>query len=303
MTSSLVSSLSSHQEPLYREKKLDFYFKNLIPDCHCENMQELHTTPAKDSACGIPVAHISLLQAGNMQKSNRAVRNNFFLRQGIEPNLVLSAVQIHSKKILFFDDEKTFPAETEADGIITCNPNLLPAVLVADCMPIFLFDTKSRAFGVLHSGWRGTGIALEALKLLKQKFNTSAADVFFIFGPHIRNCCYTVDAERARFFRRLAKSSVNLSVQKLLCLSRWRYRLSLANANRSLLETAAVPPENILDTELCTNCNTIAQLCSRGFLPETYAGNTDFSFGSNRRENPHGQTSFTRMIAYIQSGA
>jgi copper oxidase (laccase) domain-containing protein len=65
---------------------------------------------------------------------------------------------------------------------------------------VYLFDTESGAFGLLHSGWKGTGIALKALTLMGERWNTRAEAVAAVLGPCIGSCCYRVDEGRARAF-------------------------------------------------------------------------------------------------------
>ncbi|MEL3908753.1 MAG: polyphenol oxidase family protein [Treponemataceae bacterium] len=251
-----------------------------------------------------PTCYISLLPAGNMRRENPRAKseNRYRLFQKLQiPNeLAISAVQVHSKRVLFFESKNSFSTETEADGIITTNENFVPAVLVADCMPIFLYDKNAKAFGVLHSGWKGTGISLEAISLLAKNFGSKPSEIYFILGPHIRDCCYNVDRKRANFFRSIEKNSVRLLPKKLFQLSPWHYSLSLAQANISLLLKAGVPKENIFDMELCTSCTKFAELVERGFLPKLKTETRDdFAFGSNRRENFNGKRSFTQMLAFM----
>jgi YfiH family protein len=73
-------------------------------------------------------------------------------------------------------------------------------VTVADCLPVFLYDTGSGAFGLLHSGWRGTGIVLSALALMKERWHTRPEALAAVLGPCIGVCCYQVDGERAAAF-------------------------------------------------------------------------------------------------------
>jgi copper oxidase (laccase) domain-containing protein len=74
------------------------------------------------------------------------------------------------------------------------------SVTVADCLPVYLFDTESGAFGILHSGWKGTGIVLKALALMEERWNTRPPAVAVVLGPCIGACCYRVDEGRARIF-------------------------------------------------------------------------------------------------------
>ena len=73
---------------------------------------------------------------------------------------------------------------------------------VADCLPVYLYDTKLKTFAVCHSGWKGTGIVCEALKLMAKNYGTNARDVAAVLGPCIQSCCYRVDEERALQFDR-----------------------------------------------------------------------------------------------------
>jgi copper oxidase (laccase) domain-containing protein len=65
---------------------------------------------------------------------------------------------------------------------------------------VYLFDTESGAFGILHSGWKGTGIVLKALALMGERWNTRPQAVAAVLGPCIGACCYRVDEGRARVF-------------------------------------------------------------------------------------------------------
>jgi copper oxidase (laccase) domain-containing protein len=71
---------------------------------------------------------------------------------------------------------------------------------VADCLPVYLYDTGSGAFGLLHSGWRGTGIVRRALDLMGERWGTRTEEIAAVLGPCIRGCCYRVDRGRARDF-------------------------------------------------------------------------------------------------------
>src|SRR5208282_55516 len=93
-------------------------------------------------------------------------------------------------------------AAEEADGMITDRPDAVLSATVADCLPIFLRDTVNGAFGLVHSGWKGTGIVISALRAMHDKYGTPAADVAVTIGPGIGPCCYHVPEERAELFSR-----------------------------------------------------------------------------------------------------
>ena len=71
------------------------------------------------------------------------------------------------------------------DGAITTSSKLVPVVTVADCLPIFLYDEKTGCRGVLHSGWKGTGIVVQALKLAERTYGAQPSDFSGVY-PTVR---------------------------------------------------------------------------------------------------------------------
>ncbi len=222
---------------------------------------------------------LSLAASGCMGvQSGPENRKRLFRTAGIDPASAVALTQIHSRIVRVAESALAFADMPEGDGLITANDSLVPTVTVADCMPIWLLDPVSRWFGVLHSGWRGTGILRTALELASDEWGAKPENLRVILGPHIRSCCYTVDAERADYFRRgFGESSVTLDAERAAANDRWPWRLSLAEANRNLALSLGVLAEHIRDTGECTACNPL--------------------YGSNRRQ---GAPSFTRMLAWIR---
>ncbi len=138
----------------------------------------------------------------------------------------------------------------QGDGILTANALLMPVLTAADCMPIFFYEREHGVFGVVHSGWKGTGIVGEAISMIKKIYKGDPRRISVALGPHIRNCCYIVDEERASYFKK------NFCED---CVSEYdgtkRYRLSLERANLFLLEKEGILDENIVVCDDCTKCD------------------------------------------------
>ena len=153
-----------------------------------------------------PKAFLSLLAAGDMGfgDDGNGERRRLWLRGvGFDPERAISPDLVHSRIVL----DVTGPADArgrEADGLVSSgDPSTQGACLVmtvADCMPIFIHDSASGAYGLLHSGWKGTGILEEAMGLMARRYGTRGRDVSAVFGPRIGPCCYVVDEARARLF-------------------------------------------------------------------------------------------------------
>jgi len=193
---------------------------------------------------------------------------------GLEPSRVLSLHLAHSRRVVVLakGEEETFPSllSDGADGLVVEGWTAVPALTVADCMPIWLFDSKRGSFGVLHSGWRGTGILGEALKGMAARFGSEPGDVAVILGPSIGACCYAVPEERAEgFMAEFGESSVRLLRSED---GSGTFHIDLRSANIALAERLGIG--RLLDLRLCTSCSP--------FL------------GSYRRQ---GASGFTRMLA------
>lgn len=225
-----------------------------------------------------PVCGLTLASSGPMKTVRDAEnRQRVFRGLGLPSASIVSVSQIHSRIVHVAASAVSFSDTPEGDGIITVNQDLVPCVTVADCMPVYIFNPVCGCFGVLHSGWKGTGIVRSAFELAFDEWSANPADFYVILGPHIRSCCYTVDAERAGYFTRaFGPSCVSIDPEREAENSKWPYRLSLAEANKLLCVSLGVPGEHILDTNECTSCNA--------------------EFGSSRREGPD---RFTHMAAFI----
>jgi hypothetical protein len=219
-----------------------------------------------------PIALLSFAQRGDMKfvEGERGANRALFLREaGIDPGDALGIELAHSRRFLFperGDDVAALArAALGADGLILRDRALAATVTVADCMPIWLLDRGTGAFGLLHSGWRGTGILALAVEALAERFGSNPSSIAVVLGPAIGPCCYSVPEERAAEF---AAEFGELSVAR----RGGSWFLDLRAANVSLAERAGIG--YLLSIEACTSC--------------------DERLGSFRRQGP---ANFTRMLA------
>jgi hypothetical protein len=217
------------------------------------------------------MALLSFASEGDMKYGDPALAGNraAFLREaGIDPRDARALELKHTRNLLFpsrGDDLDALAREAGgADGLILTDRGLAATVTVADCMPIWLLDRDSGAFGLLHSGWRGTGILSSALSALVAR-GSKPASISVILGPAIGPCCYAVPEERALAFA--AEFGEHAASRQ-----GGSWRLDLRAANLSQAEAAGVG--HLLSIEACTSC--------------------DRRLGSYRRQGP---AAFTRMLA------
>ena len=129
----------------------------------------------------------------------------------------------------------------DADALVTNAPGPVLAVLVADCVPVVLYDPRARVLACVHAGWRGTvaratGAALAAMATLGAR----PADVRAGIGPAIGPDRYQVGAEVADAARDAFGPRPFLRPDGT---GAWLF--DLWAANRFLLREAGVPDRNI----------------------------------------------------------
>lgn len=160
--------------------------------------------------------------------------------------------QIHSD-IVNKKDKSNFSEIIDGDAIITDEKNIPLMILTADCVPVVLVDTKNKAVGLAHAGWRGTyaKICEKTLDLMKKEYNTSSKDVVAIIGPSIGSCCYEVSSDLVEKFKGVFTENNDFYFVK-----DDKNYLDLWKVNEITLKSAGVLEENIINMEICTSCNS-----------------------------------------------
>jgi YfiH family protein len=133
----------------------------------------------------------------------------------------------------------------EGDALITNQPASSIGVRTADCVPILLLDTQTRAVGAVHAGWRGSKneIVRCAIHKLAADFGAAPAHILAAIGPCIRECCYEVGTEVSEQFDAVSPAKAN-----------GRRNLNLAETNRRQMLASGIPESQIFDSCLCTCC-------------------------------------------------
>ena len=162
---------------------------------------------------------------------------------GIRDNIAYVR-QIHSNRIIIVDSPGFVG---EGDGLITDCSEVVLAIQVADCVPIFLAEKRRKARGLIHAGWKGTvrNIAREGVEMMVSAMDTDINNLHCLLGSSIRSCCYKIRNDVAEQFQSsyLTECGGN------------RYNLDLHWANLDQLIEAGVNSENISFDTRCTCCS------------------------------------------------
>ncbi|MEZ5385947.1 MAG: polyphenol oxidase family protein [Prosthecobacter sp.] len=113
---------------------------------------------------------------------------------GFDPDSLCIAEQVHGNRVLAVNGPQTSPAPG-ADGLVCNLPEMVIGIYVADCCAVYLVDEQTGAFGVVHSGKKGTelGITRHAIEQMQRCFGSQPANMIVQLSPCIRPPAYEVD--------------------------------------------------------------------------------------------------------------
>ncbi|MCR4801903.1 MAG: peptidoglycan editing factor PgeF [Lachnospiraceae bacterium] len=156
------------------------------------------------------------------------------------------------------------------DGLVTSESEVALCTSYADCVPLFFVDTKNKAIGSSHSGWRGTvgKIGAKTVETMKQEFGSKPEELKVVIGPSICQSCYEVSKDVFDAFEDFVDVRKISKLQQMPeeKVSEWvdavfeekpeeKYQLDLWLANKLILMEAGVKEEKIAVSCVCTCCN------------------------------------------------
>ncbi|MDQ4045386.1 MAG: peptidoglycan editing factor PgeF [Chloroflexota bacterium] len=145
-----------------------------------------------------------------------------------------------------------FDGFPETDALTTNHPGVALGVIVADCVPILLYDPEHHAVAVVHAGWRGTvaGIAANAVQGMAEAYETNPSTLIAGIGPSIGPCCYEVGDEVIAAWCQREDVPVDDAVRRVDS----SYHFDLWAANLRILTAAGVREDRIELSGVCVRC-------------------------------------------------
>jgi len=158
-----------------------------------------------------------------------------------------------------------------ADALVTATPGTVLAILVADCVPIILYDPAAHVLACVHAGWRGTvARTAQAAIAAMCSLGSRPEDVIAGIGPSVAAGSYQVGQEvaaaaRDAFGEEVTGAARDASGQQAQALlrpaltsgpsgegARGQWLFDLPAANRHVLRAAGVPEGQIHVTATST---------------------------------------------------
>ena len=144
------------------------------------------------------------------------------------------------------------------DGFVTNKKNKVLMLGFADCTPLLFYDQVKNVIGNTHSGWKGTlqSIAVRTVEKMQQEYNCNTEDIICCIGPHIRKCHFEVDEDVKDLFYNEFKNLKRIDEVIKYSEEKNKYYIDTAEINKQILLNIGLKEENIIDSNICTVCNS-----------------------------------------------
>ncbi len=184
-------------------------------------------------------------------EAKNVIRNRIILADKFDflvENLIYMQ-QVHSNNIEIIEHPAYNKIEN-CDALITDKPNIPLMVMVADCIPVMMYDPKRKVVAAIHAGRNGTfkRIVQKSVNKMKEHFNSSTDDIVVYLGPSIHSCCYEVGKDLADItIKSFSKEYIKKRDDLLF--------LDLQKLNYDQLRSVGIKGENIEISNICTCCD------------------------------------------------
>lgn len=153
--------------------------------------------------------------------------------------------QTHGCNIQTVSSSSTFCMD-DCDALITTAANIPLMVMVADCIPILLYDEYKGVIAAVHAGRNGTFLQIvqkTAIQMI-QEFSCETQNIKVDLGPSIQKCCYEVSSELVEIVKNsFGKEFVNNRL------------IDLQGINKKQLLDIGIKEKNINLSHICTKCS------------------------------------------------
>ena len=131
-------------------------------------------------------------------------------------NLILLN-QIHSNKFYFINKNYKFKKKKlNGDALITNVKKIALGVIVADCVPVFIYDKNLKIISAIHAGWKGVykEIIKKVVKFLIKK-GSNTKNLVAVIGPSISEKNYEVQKDfKGKFLKKDKQSKFFFKIRK-----------------------------------------------------------------------------------------
>jgi polyphenol oxidase len=131
---------------------------------------------------------------GDRSEAVAANRERLAAGVGLPAQRLVWMEQVHGRTVALVDGPLAAPVPA-TDALVTAEPGLAVAVLVADCVPVLLADPVGKVVGAVHAGRVGARVGvLPAALAAMRELGARIEQVEVLLGPSACGQCYELPA-------------------------------------------------------------------------------------------------------------
>lgn len=141
---------------------------------------------------GLEMSHDKAEALARLDRVHREIRT----AHGVGQAPFITAQQVHGNRVAVIDRPVTSDhCFDSTDGLITNQRGVCLGIYVADCCAVYLVDSVRPAIGLVHSGKKGTEVAVvaNAIRSMVENFGTRPSDIVAQLSPCIRPPHYEIN--------------------------------------------------------------------------------------------------------------
>ena len=198
------------------------------------------------------------------EEKKEEVEENFKVlskKFGFDVENICRPKQTHTDKVEIIEDGdegihvKKFD---DVDGFVTDKKDKVLMLGFADCTPLLFYDPIKEVIANTHSGWKGTlgTIGVRTIEKMMSEYECKPEDIVCLIGPHIRKCHFEVDEDVRDLFYKKFKNLEGIEEIIEYDEENNKYYIDTARINKQTLLNIGLREENIVDSHICTVCNS-----------------------------------------------
>lgn len=197
----------------------------------------------------------------------KAIRSYKLLCDAIDCNYIdlvktnqehTDCVKIVNKKVNKEKPDFNLEKYYNTDGLITNQKDIILSTTNADCILLLFFDPVKKVIANTHSGWKGTlqRISIKTVEKMIKEYGCNPKDIICCICPSIRKCHFEVEKDVKDMFEEEFKDLENLNeiIEEKVPNKKWNIDTVLIN--QIILEKHGLKKENIIDSGICSVCNS-----------------------------------------------
>ena len=201
------------------------------------------------------------------EERNKAINDYKKLADCLEIDYtnIVKPIQEHTKSVKIVDkkvnvDKPDFDLKEYelTDGLATNKKGFTLATTNADCILLLFFDPVKKVIANTHSGWKGTlqRISGETVRKMKEEYNCNPEDIICCICPSIRKCHFEVREDVEQLFYNEFKDLKEIEQVIIKKENTDKWLIDTVEINKIILKKEGLKEENIIDSGICSVCNS-----------------------------------------------